>query len=375
MNGKRNISENPYKIMIVDDDPLVVHVLERLLFVKNYLFFSVSSGEKALEAVKEIKPDLVLLDIFMEGLNGYDVCNQLKKDGELKHIPVIFLTSNTSSTDIVKGFRTGAVDYILKPFQSEELIARLETHLELKTMREEIKNINLVRTKFFSLFTNDLRDLFIGVKGVTGFIFDEVNKTPVDVKELKNLSGILLDDNEKILALLNNINQWNAIELGNYELSFTKIDVNEVAEKVISEFSGHINKKNLVVDYQNVNVSGINNAKNAFEDAFKIIFSNALKYSYPKGKILVRAERKSNITELQVRDEGVGMDKEVIENIFRLDTPHPKTIGTEKEKGIGLGLIICRSLVRQMDGKIDILSARNKGTLVKLTIPDFENQK
>ncbi|MFP4289465.1 MAG: response regulator [Bacteroidales bacterium] len=375
MNSRRNISENPHKIMIVDDDPLVVHALERLLFVKNYLFFSVNSGEKALEEVKAIKPDLILLDIFMEGMSGYEVCSQLKEDRKLKHIPVIFLTSNTTSNDIVKGFRTGAVDYIVKPFKSEELIARLDTHLELKTIREEIKMMNLVRTKFFSLFTNNLRDLFIGVKGVTGFLYDEVNKPSVDETEVKNLSKILLDDNDKIFALLNNIDQWSAIELGNYDFNISLFSVPDVIEKVISEFAGQINKKNIVIDFQNKNASVIKNAKNALEDAFRIVLSNALKYSYTKGKILVRTERKANKMELLVRDEGVGMDNEVIENIFRLDTPHPKTIGTEKEKGIGLGLIICRALINQMDSQIDILSARNKGTTVKLLISDLENTK
>lgn len=375
MQGRRNIDENPFKIMIVDDDPLVITALERLLFVKNYLFFSVNSGEKALQEVKEINPDLILLDIFMGGMNGYEVCQNLKGDRKVKNIPVIFLTSNTTPNDIVKGFRTGAVDYIVKPFQSEELIARLETHLELKTIREEIKLMNVVRTKFFSILTNDLKDLFIGVKGVTGFLHEEVSKPPVDETEVKNLSEILLDDNEKILALLNNIKQWNDIELGNYEFNVSKFNIHDVIGQVIAEFGTHAKKKDLLIDYQHTDVLYISNSRNAFKDAFRIVLSNALKYSFPQGKVIVRIERSGNQVELLVTDHGAGMTNEVIENIFRLDTPHPKTIGTQQEKGIGLGLIICRALIGQMEGKIDISSARNKGTTVKLMIPDFENIK
>lgn len=122
-------------ILIVDDNPQNLQFLGKLLATSGYSLCIAQNGLEALEFVKTKLPDLILLDVMMPKMNGYDVCKRLKSQQSFKHIPVIFLTARTEPDDIVKGFEVGGVDYVTKPFNSVELLARVKTHVELKMLR------------------------------------------------------------------------------------------------------------------------------------------------------------------------------------------------------------------------------------------------
>ncbi len=129
------------QILIVDDNPQNLHVLCNTLALKGYSLIAVKDGNKALEALKTEKPDLILLDVMMPDMNGYEVCRNLKQRTDTKDIPVIFLTVKNDEEDIIEGFEAGAVDYVKKPFNKAELLARIKTHIELKRAIDEIKTL------------------------------------------------------------------------------------------------------------------------------------------------------------------------------------------------------------------------------------------
>ncbi len=129
------MAEEKKLILIVDDNPENRQVLGSLLLEVGYEVGAAPDGYKALEFIENEEPDLILLDVMMPGMDGFEVCEKLKSNMLTKHIPVIFLTAKTSTEDIVRGFNVGGVDYISKPFNSEELLARVKTHLELRTLR------------------------------------------------------------------------------------------------------------------------------------------------------------------------------------------------------------------------------------------------
>jgi DNA-binding response OmpR family regulator len=126
-------------ILIVDDNPENLSVLGNILGKKNHNLIFAQNGVVALKIVKNRKPSLILLDIMMPNMDGFEVCRQLKQDAILAEIPVIFLTAKTETEDVVAGLKLGAVDYVTKPFNQEELLARVNTHLELKMAKEELR--------------------------------------------------------------------------------------------------------------------------------------------------------------------------------------------------------------------------------------------
>ncbi|MFQ6044331.1 MAG: response regulator, partial [Candidatus Poribacteria bacterium] len=128
-------------VFIVDDVAKNLQVLGTVLKEQSYRIAFATNGRQALENLKNIQPDLILLDVMMPEMDGYQVCQRLKEDDRTKEIPVIFLTAKTETEDIVKGFDLGAVDYVTKPFNSVELLARVRTHLELKRTREKLKEL------------------------------------------------------------------------------------------------------------------------------------------------------------------------------------------------------------------------------------------
>ncbi len=129
------MQSNKKLILIVDDNPDNITILGTLLTKNEYEVGATSNGYKALKFIKNRLPDLILLDIMMPGIDGFEVCEKLKADSLTRHIPVIFLTAKTGTEDIVRGFKIGGVDYVTKPFNTEELLARVNTHIEMKILR------------------------------------------------------------------------------------------------------------------------------------------------------------------------------------------------------------------------------------------------
>lgn len=358
--------------MIVDDDPSVVKTLERIFYKKNYLFYSVFSGEDALKEVEEIEADMILLDIFMKGISGYEVCQGLRQKGIIPRIPVIFLTSNNHTEDIVKGFQAGAVDYIVKPFNAEELLARVETHLELKRAREDLKTANRVKTRFFSIMTHDIKDAIVGVKGVTEFLHQELDTTKVNTQEALKLTRLLLNDSTQLFKLLDKLIEWNIIETGRKYFFIQPIHLNQFFKKTIEDHHVLWSEKKLHVKLNGKQEILASTDLEALRSIVGEVLSNAIKYSHQNGHIQIDLQKEGNYNIITIKDEGVGMDKEVTENVFQLDTPHPKTIGTFQEQGIGLGLIICKALIDKLKGQIHIASEKHKGSAVTIKLPDLE---
>jgi PleD family two-component response regulator len=134
------IKQNAPEILVVDDITANVQVISVMLKTRGYKVVPALGGKQALQIIRDNPPDLILLDINMPEMDGYEVCEQLKADETLKEIPVIFITGLTETADMVKGFSMGAVDYIAKPFQIEEVCARVKTHLRLRRLQVELSN-------------------------------------------------------------------------------------------------------------------------------------------------------------------------------------------------------------------------------------------
>ena len=195
MNDNFQTLINEYKplILIVDDIPKNLQVLSSILSFEGYQISFASSGSQALNIIETSLPDLILLDIMMPIMDGYEVCKILKSNPRTKDIPIIFLTGKVEAEDIVHGLKIGAVDYITKPFNSAELLSRVHTHIELKLSRDaivkynyeleeskkQLLELNASKDKFFSIIAHDLRSPFTGFIGLSQLLseeYDSINK-------------------------------------------------------------------------------------------------------------------------------------------------------------------------------------------------------
>jgi len=371
MHSNLQNTEKQFLILIVDDVEENVQLLGNILQEQNFDVSFASNGKYALEVLETETPDLIMLDIMMPYMDGFEICKKIKENPRNKDIPIIFLTAKTQKEDIIKGFDMGAVDYVTKPFELSELLARVNTHLSLKLAKDELKESNLTKSKFFSIITNDIKDILLGIRSFSSFMLQEINLN--DYGNVTKYAKILNNDASKLYEFTENIIEWVNIQTNNFESSNKKIKIKELVNEVLKSFSKYIVFKKLTIEEYVDEKLIIDTDLKAVSTILNKLLNNSIKYSYPNGKITIKAFDKEKHFEISIIDDGVGIEQTVANKIFRLDTPYPKTTGTNNEGGTGLGLIICKSLVEKIEGKIWLESKRHKGTTVYFTIPKPSN--
>ncbi len=373
MTVKRNIKSKPATIVVVTKDKQFMDSL-RNNFDENYHFIHSQPVDNLVKKACEIEPDLILKDISRYKNVSLQVFNSLKSDYRTHHIPIIIVTEKEKPNNLEEYFEAGVSDNIAKHFNPTEIRLIINTHLELKQKIDENKEMHFVKTKFFSIMTNDIKDSLLGVKGIAGFLLNDLESESEKTNEVVKMARILYEDSKNLYKFLENLIEWASIETNKKEFKPELINLQEIIHELIDHFNNDIEQKNITLKTDlNKNIEFITD-RNGLKTILLHIISNAIKYSNKDGNISIRAESrsKSSNTRIEIEDNGIGMDDDVVKHIFRLDTPHPKTIGTFGEKGIGLGLIICRSILDKLFGKINIESRKHRGTKVTLMIPDLK---
>ncbi len=166
------------RILIVDDNLANIELLKRILGIKGYEVMVALNGEAALKLVSDIKPNLILLDVMMPGIDGYDTCKELKSNDKTKDIPVIFITAKTEPADIVKGFAVGGVDYVTKPLQIEELLARVDTHIQLRQAMNELSFAN-------AMMEGMVQEKYLNASDVSNELKKEIRLTKKSEEKLR----------------------------------------------------------------------------------------------------------------------------------------------------------------------------------------------
>ena len=221
------------RILVVDDAPANIQVLSSTLKAQGYQVSVATNGKQALETLRHVRPDLILLDVMMPELDGYDMCRQLKANPEWRELPVIFLTAKNEVADIVKGFEVGAVDYVPKPFNAAELLARVNTHLTMDQLRRSLakKNIELARA-------HELVRRAFG-RYVSEEVADSILKSPegLELGGQEREVTILMSDLRGFTALAGRLKPGDVIEFLNLYLE-AMVDVISRHEGTILEIIG-----------------------------------------------------------------------------------------------------------------------------------------
>ncbi len=367
------------KILIVDDVPENIQILVHLLKEKGLKVNYADSGLKALKAIKNNLPDLILLDVSMPEMNGFEVCDKLKQDKLTSHIPVIFLTAKVDQQDIITGLEKGAVDYITKPFNSKELTTRVFTHLELKYIRDliqkqnqELSNLNEVKDQLFSVISHDMKNLFNNILFGTESLEKEIEY--FSKKEITKLAGVINDSAKGAYSLLQNLLDWSRSQMQSISYRPVKAEIRMLVNQTVHLLKPTALKKNIELHVLSEGtdfevIADIEMAKSVLRN----LLTNAIKYSFPSGKIDILIHENTTSVVVKVKDYGVGMNQNQIKNIGLDNKPFNSTPGTRNEKGTGLGLLLIKDFIAKNKGQFDFESAPGKGSLFWFSLPKFNN--
>lgn len=359
-----------FRIFIVDDVPANIQLAANILKKSDYDFFYAENGKKALSIVKEKDFDLILLDIMMPEMDGYQVCEELKKNPGTRDIPIIFLTAKADKESIVKGLGAGAVDYVTKPFNDAELVARVKTHLALREAQKNLREANATKDKFFSIIAHDLKNPFNALIGLSELLIKNFDNFD-DVKKKKFIQNIY-ESSDNMYKLLENLLNWSRMQTGRIEWCPENINLNKIADENLLLLKTAAETKHIVI------ISDLDATTTVYADAdmvtmvFRNLITNAIKFTREGGEVKISAKPTGNYEEITVSDTGIGICEEDIKKLFRIDVTH-SAHGTAKEKGTGLGLILCKEFIEKNGGEIWVESELGKGSDFKFTLPKTNN--
>jgi two-component system sensor histidine kinase/response regulator len=344
------------RILIVDDTPANVLLLERLLTDRGYKTQSVFSGKLALALARAERFDLILLDISMPDMNGYDVCRQLKADLHLKDIPVIFISALHETIEKVIAFNVGGVDYVTKPFQFEEVLARINTHLQLRWLEK-------LRDDLTHMLVHDLRNPLTAVFGCLDLL---TLLPPKDLSPgIQELVAVARGSAEEMLNMISSILDVSKMGAGEMTLQRELCDLGALIQGVVSASQPLSDNRSVIFDAPvpalKVMVDAI-----LVRRVVQNLLSNAIKYSPTGGVVCIGIQQMQDEVRITVTDTGPGIAAEFHTRIFeKFGQVESKTSRT----GTGLGLTFCKLAVEAHGGHIGIESAVGKGSTFWLALP------
>lgn len=367
------INRSDYKILIVDDVTSNVLLLKILLTNEKFQICTASNGHQCVEVARSEHPDLILLDVMMPELNGFDTAVILKKDPLTADIPIIFLTALNSPSDLVHGFQVGAHDFLTKPFNKEELIMRVMHQIFLVAAKryiieqnEKLKRIISNRDKMYSVIAHDLRSPMASIRMVLNLCVNVVTPDMVG-EEIFGLLDKANRESEETHDLLDNLLKWTKSQTGRLEVAYQNLELDDIVPGVVDIFTMIAEMKKIKLQYipseEHLKVRADNDM---MKTVVRNFISNAIKFT-PEGKgIEVYYKKSGEFAKISVRDHGVGIAPERIDTLFHKGET---TYGTGGEEGSGLGLQLCADFARKNGGDVMVESTLGEGSTFSFLVP------
>lgn len=370
--------ETPPCILVVDDTPTNVRLLSRLLSTEGYRVQTATDGVQALERVAENSPDLILLDIQMPNMDGYEVCERLKADERFAHIPIMFISALLDMEGIVKALNLGGVDYITKPFKPKEVTARVASQLTLVAQRKQIEALreedrqhfealNAMKAQFVDMAVHDMKNPLSVILGYAELL--EELDVPDEQKELLALALEGINSaTGKMRQLVADMLDFARLDTG-VDLALAPVPLGEFLTDCVGSFTLPAAQKGitLTLELPEDELFVTIDAKR-MEYVIANLVSNAIKYTPSGGAVVVAAARNHDLALISVADTGLGIPPEDLPHIF--DAFYRVGADSHRQiEGTGLGLAIVKRLVEQHGGTIDVTSEVGKGTCFEVKLP------
>ncbi|MDR1707612.1 MAG: hybrid sensor histidine kinase/response regulator [Prevotella sp.] len=373
------INHSDYKILVVDDVMTNILLLQVLLDKEGFNVITANNGEIAIDIITKEIPDLILLDVNMPNMDGFEVIKEIKKYSLYREIPVIFLTAINDIDSIVKGFKMGVSDYITKPFNKEELMARIIHQLSLLTAKRIIikrthvlKKTILDRDKMYSVIAHDLRSPMASMKIIMNSIMNDADKTKMDpaMYELLNMANKTTED---IFSLLDNLLKWTKFQIGKQVVIPQNIDLVLISKGIVDVFSNVASLKNIKIEFDSeIKYANVYTDIDMVKSCVRNLLSNAIKFSYEGGIVKVRLQESDDSYILSVTDNGCGISEANQQKLLNVNT-HYTSYGTAQEEGSGLGLLLTMEFVNKNNGKLWFESKEGKGSTFFISLPKEED--
>ncbi len=391
-------------IFIVDDMPANLGVLDEFLTQKGFDVLIAQDGKSALTKIEKAQPHLILLDILMPEMDGFETCRQLKANPNTQQIPVIFMTALTDVVDKVKGFKNGAVDYVTKPFEQEEVLARIQTHLYLSQLQQQLQlqntqlqkqnieldtltrslsqrtdelriaNLELARAarlkdEFLANMSHELRTPLNAILGMAEVLQEGIYGA-LNTQQLKSVHTIE-ESGRHLLSLINDILELAKIEAGKIKLDIIPVSVNWVAESCLRLIKELARQKQIklqaVFDSNSIVVQA---DERYLKQILLNLLGNAIKFTPTGGtvKLEIRGDTQENMIKLSVSDTGIGIPAEEMPHLFQ---PFVQLDGglNRQHEGTGLGLALVHRLTKMHGGNISVTSDPGQGSCFVVSLP------
>ena len=363
------------KVLIVDDDRLNLRILSRILKPEGLVIEQCFSGEDALTLYASFSPDLVLLDVIMPGISGFETCRELKARYGDDLAPVIFITAKAESEDVVEGLAAGGVDYLPKPFGGREAIARLRVHLQNRILNEEQKKLvnqlssaNSAKNKLLGMVAHDLRNPLATVRGLAEFLRDDGRDGKLTADQIDLVENIY-SVSQSMLEMVNELLDASVIEAGELKVHPKQVNLAQVLERSVTLNNINAAKKGSHIVLKSVDLPGellIDGPK--IKQVVDNLITNAIKFSPPNSSVTVEASQTSQDCTVSVLDNGPGIPENEKHKLFQ-DFSRTSVVPTAGEKSTGLGLAICRKIIEAHGGTIRADNRPGGGCTFMFSIP------
>jgi len=360
-------------IFVVDDDPGARETLEALLLPEGYDLAFAASGPEALARLDDLGPDVILLDVMMPDMDGFEVCQRLKGDETWRHIPVILVTALDSKEDLVRGLDAGADEFLSKPVKGQELRARVRSMLRIKKQYDELTAMLQLREDMAGMIVHDMRGPLTAIMGFSQLLLIRSTLPPEQLDFIERINN----QAHRLNSFANDLLMVAKMEQDQFILNRSPLDISQLVLE-IEESHGVIARSkgiNLIVDLPREASSQVSLDANLFERVLDNLLSNAFKFSPPESTVTLRVEylemktaapSPGPVVRVQVMDEGPGIaaeDRERVFDKFEVVASKQKAISQ-----IGLGLAFCKLVVEAHGGRISVEANEPQGAVLTVEI-------
>lgn len=354
--GKGKNMQHQNRILIVDDNLTNIAILEEIL--EDYPLRTATSGKEALRIAPDFKPSVLLLDIMMPEMNGYETCRRLRENPILRNTKIIMVSAKAMVSERLKGYEAGADDYITKPFDHDELLAKVRVYLKLKSMEE----VDELKTNLLSLLSHETRTPLTGI-----MVPAEILMTGEDVDpERRKMWNMLHRNASRLQSLCEKVIILSAMKSGISDPQFTVADICEVVREAVCAVTDQASGRNVKIEQELCDGATALLDRQQMMDMVNSLLDNAIRFSPSDGRVVVGVSRDDESLCLTVSDQGEGIDPDLLPHVFE-EFAHVQN--GDHVDGQGLSLAIAREVVSVHEGTIGVESTPGSGAMFTVRLP------